>query len=201
MSAQVWNVNACGGCVGVFNLQGAAWDRKRRQFFQHDARPPALEALVCPADVEAFSAGCDPRAHPGGRPAPPTPDAAAPASSNSSGSNTSAQAANAAATASSNGNGSCASHGSGSGAQSSSSNGSAAAPGPSTSEAGAAEPTWAALSSAAPGELMRLRANEGMLVRLEGAPFVLSAAYAAQVHRCAACQRQCWGVDKFLTSF
>lgn len=176
MSAQVWNVNACGGCVGVFNLQGAAWDRKRRQFFQHDARPPALEALVCPADVEAFSAACDPHAHPDDRPAPPTPAAAAPASSNSSGSNKSAQAVNTVATASSNGNGSCGSYGSGSGTRSSSSNGSAATPGPNTTEADAAEPTWAALSSAAPGELMRLRANEGMPVRLEGAPVVLSAA-------------------------
>ena len=50
-SAQVWNCNGVGGVVGVFNIQGASWDRKRRKFWIHDASPPSLSAYVCPNDV------------------------------------------------------------------------------------------------------------------------------------------------------
>lgn len=36
-------MNAATGVVGVFNLQGASWDRSRRRFYVHNASPPELE--------------------------------------------------------------------------------------------------------------------------------------------------------------
>jgi len=123
-------VNACGGCVGAFNLQGAAWDRRRRQFIQHDARPPALEAIVRPSDVEAFAAA--PAAAARGLP--------------ESGSGAAGALADPAAAG-------------GNGVGRSSFNGSAAG-GAADADAAAAEPTWAAV---------RLRAHEGLPVRLDGA--------------------------------
>ena len=44
---QVWNVNACGGIVGVFHLQGSSWDRNKRQFQIHDKSPQELQSKVC----------------------------------------------------------------------------------------------------------------------------------------------------------
>ena len=35
-------MNSATGVVGVFNLQGASWDRSRRRFHIHDASPPEL---------------------------------------------------------------------------------------------------------------------------------------------------------------
>jgi len=125
--------------VGAFNLQGAAWDRRRRQFIQHDARPPALEAIVRPSDVEAFAAA--PAAAARGLP--------------ESGSGAAGALADPAAAG-------------GNGVGRSSFNGSAAG-GAADADAAAAEPTWAAVSSDAPGELVRLRAHEGLPVRLDGA--------------------------------
>lgn len=49
--AQVWNVNSVSSIVGVFNIQGASWDRKRRRFHIHDAAPPALWTRVRASDV------------------------------------------------------------------------------------------------------------------------------------------------------
>jgi raffinose synthase len=51
---QVWNVNPYVGIVGVFNLQGSAWDRVRRKFHIHSTRGVRLSTRVCPADVEPF---------------------------------------------------------------------------------------------------------------------------------------------------
>ena len=42
LPVQVWNMNSATGIVGVFNLQGASWDRSRRRFHIHDASPPEL---------------------------------------------------------------------------------------------------------------------------------------------------------------
>lgn len=39
----MWNLNPACGVVGVFNLQGASWDRSRRRFHIHDAAPAELE--------------------------------------------------------------------------------------------------------------------------------------------------------------
>lgn len=39
---QIWNLNAATGVVGVFNLQGASWDRSRRRFHVHNTAPPEL---------------------------------------------------------------------------------------------------------------------------------------------------------------
>jgi raffinose synthase len=46
---KVSNSNACTGILGLFNVQGAAWDTERRKFVQHDQRPPVLSAFVTPA--------------------------------------------------------------------------------------------------------------------------------------------------------
>lgn len=48
---QVWNVNKVSSIVGVFNIQGASWDRQRRRFHIHDAQPSALWTRVRPSDV------------------------------------------------------------------------------------------------------------------------------------------------------
>eukprot|EP00887_Chlorella_sp_A99_P005608 scaffold1.g5608.t1 len=53
---KVWNMNACTGVVGVFNLQGSSWDRSRRRFHIHNSAPPELTATVRPTDVEPFAA-------------------------------------------------------------------------------------------------------------------------------------------------
>ena len=148
MSLQVWNVNACSGCVGVFNLQGAAWDRRKRQFIQHEPRPPALEAVVRPVDVEAFSAADSNRPYPA--PKPKTlPTGRGGASANG---------------ASANGATPCDSSSGSGGASSNGVGGDGAVGGD-----GLSEPTWAAVSSAAPGKLARLRAHEGLPIRLGGA--------------------------------
>lgn len=54
---QVWNANAVVGIVGIFNLQGSAWDRDRRKFHIHDAQPPSLSVRVQPGDVDSLPRG------------------------------------------------------------------------------------------------------------------------------------------------
>jgi raffinose synthase len=40
---KVFSVNKVGGgVVGVFNVQGAGWDRAKRKYYQHDASPPVV---------------------------------------------------------------------------------------------------------------------------------------------------------------
>mmetsp|Transcript_5155 Transcript_5155/g.14425 ORF Transcript_5155/g.14425 Transcript_5155/m.14425 type:complete len:586 (-) Transcript_5155:513-2270(-) len=56
---KVWNRNAVGGIVGVFNIQGASWDRRRRSFWIHTKNPPTLSAHVCPSDVWGICTGLD----------------------------------------------------------------------------------------------------------------------------------------------
>lgn len=53
-ASQVWNTNPVVGIVGVFNLQGASWDRNRRKFHIHDKRGITLTTDVCPHDIEPF---------------------------------------------------------------------------------------------------------------------------------------------------
>lgn len=48
---KVWNVNPCTGVVGAFNVQGASWVVKRRNYFVNDPRPPTLAVAVKPTDV------------------------------------------------------------------------------------------------------------------------------------------------------
>ena len=40
--------------VGIFHLQGSAWDRTRRRFVFHDKAPPEMSTSVRPTDVESF---------------------------------------------------------------------------------------------------------------------------------------------------
>lgn len=53
---QVWNANPVVGVVGVFNLQGASWDRIRRKFLVHTRNPPTLSTTVAARDVETLRA-------------------------------------------------------------------------------------------------------------------------------------------------
>lgn len=43
--------------MGVFNVQGSSWSRKKRQFHIHDPSPPLLQTLVRPSDVPIFAQG------------------------------------------------------------------------------------------------------------------------------------------------
>lgn len=52
---KVWNVNRHTGVVAVFHLQGSSWDRKRRRFVIHDAKPAPLSCQVRAADVDVFN--------------------------------------------------------------------------------------------------------------------------------------------------
>ena len=56
---KVWTMNAVNGVVGVFNVQGSAFDRRRRAFYTHDAAPGALGAEVRPRDVPPLAAAAD----------------------------------------------------------------------------------------------------------------------------------------------
>lgn len=51
---KIWTRNAFTGIVGVFNLQGASWDRTSRRFKTHNAKPPTLQTKVTPKDVECL---------------------------------------------------------------------------------------------------------------------------------------------------
>ena len=48
---KIWNINAVTGVVGAFNVQGAAWSVKCRNYFAHDRTPPALPVAVSPTDL------------------------------------------------------------------------------------------------------------------------------------------------------
>lgn len=51
---QVWNANACNAVVGAFNLQGSAWDRKKRQYATYNSKPPTLSTHIRVKDVPVF---------------------------------------------------------------------------------------------------------------------------------------------------
>jgi raffinose synthase len=55
MCLQVWNANACTAVVGAFNLQGSAWDRRKRQYTTYTAKPPTISAEVRVKDVPVFA--------------------------------------------------------------------------------------------------------------------------------------------------
>lgn len=55
MALQVWNANACNAVVGAFNLQGSAWDRRKRQYITYNSKPPTLSAEIRVRDVPVFS--------------------------------------------------------------------------------------------------------------------------------------------------
>ena len=55
MYMQVWNANACNAVVGAFNLQGSAWDRRKRQYTTYTAKPPTLSAKIRVKDVPVFA--------------------------------------------------------------------------------------------------------------------------------------------------
>lgn len=48
-------MNPVNGVVGVFNVQGSSWSRKKRAFHTHDPSPPLLETLVNPTDINTFA--------------------------------------------------------------------------------------------------------------------------------------------------
>ena len=57
---KVWNVNACAGVVGCFNLQGAHWSREKGVFARNPDGAATVVARVKPADVEPFREGHEP---------------------------------------------------------------------------------------------------------------------------------------------
>lgn len=48
-------MNSVNGIVGVFNVQGSSWSRKKRAFHAHDPDPPVLQTLVTPTDIHTFA--------------------------------------------------------------------------------------------------------------------------------------------------
>ena len=58
---KIWNLNKCGGVVGVFNCQGAGWCRVTKRTRVHDAAPGTLTGSVRADDVDAIArvAGCE----------------------------------------------------------------------------------------------------------------------------------------------
>ena len=48
-------MNPVNGVVGVFNVQGSSWSRKKRAFHTHDPKPPLLHTLVSPTDINTFA--------------------------------------------------------------------------------------------------------------------------------------------------
>lgn len=54
LGLQIWNRNPCSGIVAAMNVQGSSWDRRRRQFFQHDPQPRPLTGTIRPCDVPVW---------------------------------------------------------------------------------------------------------------------------------------------------
>lgn len=52
---KIWNLNKCGGVVGVFNCQGAGWCRVTKRTRVHDASPGTLTGTVRADDVDAIA--------------------------------------------------------------------------------------------------------------------------------------------------
>ncbi len=52
---KVWSRNPSGsGVVGVFNTQGAKWDRRLRKYVENDSPRPTVEAYIRPLDIPEF---------------------------------------------------------------------------------------------------------------------------------------------------
>uniref|UniRef100_A0A0E0RIL9 Uncharacterized protein n=1 Tax=Oryza rufipogon TaxID=4529 RepID=A0A0E0RIL9_ORYRU len=56
---RIWNLNKCGGIVGVFNCQGAGWCRVAKKTHVHDAAPGTLTGAVRADDVDAIAQVAD----------------------------------------------------------------------------------------------------------------------------------------------
>ena len=65
---KAWNTNPVVGVVGVFNLQGASWDRIRRKFLVHTRNPPTLSTTVAPRDVDVLRQQAEEAAQDNGAP-------------------------------------------------------------------------------------------------------------------------------------
>ncbi|KAL5197001.1 hypothetical protein ABZP36_000513 [Zizania latifolia] len=52
---KIWNLNKCGGVVGLFNCQGAGWCRVAKKTRVHDAAPGTLTGTVRADDVDAIA--------------------------------------------------------------------------------------------------------------------------------------------------
>ncbi|KAL6839028.1 hypothetical protein ACP4OV_031082 [Aristida adscensionis] len=52
---KIWNLNKCGGVVGVFNCQGAGWCRVTKKTRVHNAAPGTLTGAVRAGDVDAIA--------------------------------------------------------------------------------------------------------------------------------------------------
>ncbi|KAL8095405.1 putative galactinol--sucrose galactosyltransferase 2 isoform X2 [Apium graveolens] len=52
---KIWNMNKCTGVVGVFNCQGAGWDKVTKKTLIHDPSPGALTTSVTATDVDAIA--------------------------------------------------------------------------------------------------------------------------------------------------
>jgi raffinose synthase len=51
---KIWNRNATGGVIGLFNCQGSFWDSMLHQYVRVPRRAVAVEARVCAVDVPGF---------------------------------------------------------------------------------------------------------------------------------------------------
>ena len=51
---KIWNRNATGGVVGLFNCQGSYWDNAAHQYVRVPRRAVPVEARVCAIDVPGF---------------------------------------------------------------------------------------------------------------------------------------------------
>jgi len=48
---KVWSMNDVNGVVGVFNVQGASWQIKKRAYYAHDIKPRKLQVMVKVGDL------------------------------------------------------------------------------------------------------------------------------------------------------
>mmetsp|Transcript_37266 Transcript_37266/g.87980 ORF Transcript_37266/g.87980 Transcript_37266/m.87980 type:complete len:870 (-) Transcript_37266:91-2700(-) len=51
---KVWNRNRCNGVLAAFNVQGASWDRVRRDNYMHGSHAERVEGVLRASDVEGL---------------------------------------------------------------------------------------------------------------------------------------------------
>lgn len=49
---KIWNMNKCGGVIGIFNCQGAGWCKLDKKYMIHDVDPDPISGSVRSADIE-----------------------------------------------------------------------------------------------------------------------------------------------------